>query len=308
MTSISPCFYTHYAAPGSTPSGAWEWGKNWLYASDDMLMLRRWEQLLELDHCSALAMQEGQGGGDDSTSPAGIGRSPDIVQVISWNDYGESHYICPSVLGCQPGSEAWVDGMPHRAFAEMTRWMAGRWRDGKGEVELLYDDAKRRVARGSENGADVEPRAKVWIWYRIHPAGATATGDERGKPGHVDRAVDLFKIVVLLPHQASTAGQSDSFGESEEHSQYVLVLHNGPTSDTAPHAHEHSVRLRSGGATAFTVPFVPGPVGLGIRQKGIDGENAGRLVWQAEGAEIHAEPRTWNYNFWSYSWDVDLWS
>jgi glucan endo-1,3-alpha-glucosidase len=36
----------------------------------------------------------------------------DLVQIISWNDYGESHYIGP-IEGGQPMSQAWVDGNDH---------------------------------------------------------------------------------------------------------------------------------------------------------------------------------------------------
>jgi glucan endo-1,3-alpha-glucosidase len=36
----------------------------------------------------------------------------DIVQVLTWNDYGESHYIGP-IKGDQPDSESWTDGMDH---------------------------------------------------------------------------------------------------------------------------------------------------------------------------------------------------
>lgn len=36
----------------------------------------------------------------------------DIVQIVTWNDYGESHYVGP-IKGAQPNSEAWTSGMDH---------------------------------------------------------------------------------------------------------------------------------------------------------------------------------------------------
>lgn len=36
----------------------------------------------------------------------------DMVEIITWNDYGESHYIGP-IKGAQPMSNAWVDGFDH---------------------------------------------------------------------------------------------------------------------------------------------------------------------------------------------------
>ena len=36
----------------------------------------------------------------------------DLVEIVTWNDFGESHYIGP-IHGAQPNSEAWVDGFDH---------------------------------------------------------------------------------------------------------------------------------------------------------------------------------------------------
>ncbi len=36
----------------------------------------------------------------------------DLIELLTWNDYGESHYIAP-VKGDQPNSQAWVDGFAH---------------------------------------------------------------------------------------------------------------------------------------------------------------------------------------------------
>ncbi|KAF8911650.1 glycosyl hydrolase family 71-domain-containing protein [Gymnopilus junonius] len=76
MAAVSPWFFTHY--------GPDSWNKNWIYRSDDWLFVRRWEQLISMRD------------------------QIDMAQIISWNDYGESHYIGP-VKGAQPNSQAWVD-------------------------------------------------------------------------------------------------------------------------------------------------------------------------------------------------------
>jgi glucan endo-1,3-alpha-glucosidase len=39
----------------------------------------------------------------------------DIVEIITWNDYGESHYIGP-IEGAQPNSQAWVNGFDHQGM------------------------------------------------------------------------------------------------------------------------------------------------------------------------------------------------
>lgn len=94
--------------------------------SDDSLYLRRWSQILDPSF------------------------HHEFVQIISWNDYGESHcmftYIpCASLLpdadvdkarwtdiapisGSQPGSESWTDGMNHDGWLEMTKWFVRRYK------------------------------------------------------------------------------------------------------------------------------------------------------------------------------------
>ena len=60
MAAVSPCFFTHYGT--EPPFG---WNKNFVYASDENLYATRWEDILSF--------------------------KPDMVQIISWNDFGESH-------------------------------------------------------------------------------------------------------------------------------------------------------------------------------------------------------------------------
>jgi hypothetical protein len=55
---VSPWFFTHYNAQ--------TFNKNWLYLSDTLL-IDRWNEILNLQ--------------------------PQLVELITWNDFGESHYI-----------------------------------------------------------------------------------------------------------------------------------------------------------------------------------------------------------------------
>ena len=58
MAPVSPWFYTNL--PG--------YNKNWLWRGDD-LWFHRWQQMISIDH------------------------PPEFIEIISWNDFGESHYI-----------------------------------------------------------------------------------------------------------------------------------------------------------------------------------------------------------------------
>lgn len=60
MANVSPWFFTHYA-PDS-------FNKNWIYRSDT-LFIDRWNEILNLQ--------------------------PQLVELATWNDFGESHYIGP---------------------------------------------------------------------------------------------------------------------------------------------------------------------------------------------------------------------
>ena len=88
MMPVSPWFYTNL--PG--------WGKNWLWRGDD-LWSDRWGQVMDLQ--------------------------PEWVEIISWNDYGESHYIGPIIdkaLGALTYGEApfdYVTGYPHDGWRSL---------------------------------------------------------------------------------------------------------------------------------------------------------------------------------------------
>lgn len=150
MMGVSPLFFTHY---GKT--GRYNFDKNFIYRSDDLLYPSRWREILELapDH------------------------SPEMVQVISWNDYGESHAISPS-MGAEPGSRSWTRYMNHVAFREMTSYFGSRWRDGAPEVS---------------------DEIVIWAWYRIHGKNAKASLDPVPRPENADWAQDLINAVVLVP-------------------------------------------------------------------------------------------------------------
>jgi glucan endo-1,3-alpha-glucosidase len=76
MAGISPTFFTHYPVDGLN--------KNWVYRSENNYA-KRWEQATAVN-------------------------AP-MVQVITWNDYGESHYIGqrPSSVQLEPSGTSWVE-------------------------------------------------------------------------------------------------------------------------------------------------------------------------------------------------------
>ena len=76
--AASPWFFTHYGAEVS-------YSKNWVFPSD-LLWYNRWAEILQL--------------------------GPQYVEIISWNDYGESHYVGPlSSPHSDDGNSKWVNDM-----------------------------------------------------------------------------------------------------------------------------------------------------------------------------------------------------
>ncbi|KAF7297978.1 hypothetical protein HMN09_01018700 [Mycena chlorophos] len=159
MAAVSPWFFTHY--------GVNSWNKNWIYRCDDWLLVRRWEQLLA------------------------IRDSIDIVQVISWNDYGESHYICPTIRGAQPNSQKWVDGFSHAAWARLNGYFARAFRDG------VFPNIERD---------------EIFWWARPHARDAVAPQDEVPRPRNWELTDDKCWIVILATapaHVSMAAGDQD---------------------------------------------------------------------------------------------------
>ncbi|KAH7909032.1 glycoside hydrolase family 71 protein [Hygrophoropsis aurantiaca] len=164
MGAVSPWFFTHYSPQ--------TYDKNWIYLSDDHLYAARWESLIN------------------------IRDQIDIVEIVTWNDYGESHYIGP-VEGAQPNSQAWVDGFDHTGWLNMTSYYAAAFKNGS-YPQITKD--------------------QLIMWSRPHPANATAP-DAVGRPANYQLTQDKLWAVVMATGQctvtlATSSSQSQTFNVS----------------------------------------------------------------------------------------------
>ena len=169
MMPISPWFYTNL--PG--------YEKNWLWKGDS-LWFDRWQQLLALENL------------------------PEFVQIISWNDYGESHYIGPlydKAFEAFTIGEAlynFAEDMPHDGWRTILPFLIDLYKTGYGTVH----------------------QEGVLFWYRRHPVSDCATAGTTGNTATQlqlefepwDVLDDRIYVAALL---ASPAG--------------VLVHNNGKT-------------------------------------------------------------------------------
>lgn len=89
---------------------------------------------------------------------------PEFVEIATWNDYGESHYIGPIVdAGIPTGAASYVDGYSHTAWLET----------------LPYQIAAYKHAYNVANAAPSVDSSKIVYWYRTSPASAGST-DQTG--------------------------------------------------------------------------------------------------------------------------------
>lgn len=87
LAPVSPWFFTHYSSAS--------YSKNWLFPAD-LLWFTRWIELLTL--------------------------GPRFVEIISWNDFGESNYVGPlNTTYVRDESYLWTKDMPHGGWLAVAK-------------------------------------------------------------------------------------------------------------------------------------------------------------------------------------------
>ncbi|CZR50931.1 related to mutanase [Phialocephala subalpina] len=92
MMGVSPWFF--HSASG---------GKDWVWRGDD-LWADRWAETLDVN--------------------------PEFVQIVSWNDFAEAHYIGPIYTDSEiaAGSAIYVDGMPHESWRDFIPYYIAKFK------------------------------------------------------------------------------------------------------------------------------------------------------------------------------------
>ncbi|KAI1174800.1 glycoside hydrolase family 71 protein [Nemania sp. FL0916] len=166
IAPVSPWFFTHFGS--EVP-----YSKNWVFPSDT-LWYDRWNQILAL--------------------------KPQYLEIVTWNDYGESHYIGRLDSGHgDDGSSKWVYGFPHDAFLDMA---------------VPYISAFKA---GSSDVAPYITADKIVYWFRPTLKGINcdstdttmgnadnSTGNYfKGRPNGWETMADDVFVVTLLTQAAS---------------------------------------------------------------------------------------------------------
>ncbi|KAL7420747.1 hypothetical protein Q5752_004699 [Cryptotrichosporon argae] len=167
MAPISPWFFTHF--------GADSYDKNWLFKSET-LWKDRWDQILSM--------------------------SADLqfVEIITWNDYGESSAIGPyDTPHTDDGSSAWAAGLDHTPMMDLMVPYIAAFKAGASEVTVTDD--------------------LLVYWHRPHlkTAECDSTDSAGVKPTGWDYVSDTVFVTTLTSSGGSftaTSGSNAAFSQT----------------------------------------------------------------------------------------------
>jgi Glycosyl hydrolase family 71 len=148
MMPVSPWFYTNLP----------NWGKNWLWRGDD-LWSDRWQDVVRLQ--------------------------PAMVEILTWNDFGEAHYIGPIHEGGIPAGAKYVHGMPHEGWLKF----------------LPHYINAYKSCNSTSLDADEEA---ITYWYKVNPGrsgstgGTTGNNPGQGQPAMAPQLVSQDKVFLSV--------------------------------------------------------------------------------------------------------------
>ncbi|KAJ5734585.1 glycosyl hydrolase family 71-domain-containing protein [Penicillium manginii] len=180
LAPASSWFSTHYGAEVS-------YSKNWIFPSD-LLWYHRWCEILSL--------------------------GPRFVEIITWNDYGESHYVGPlSSPHTDDGASKWAMDMPHNGWLEMAKPFITAFKAGEPTADKYVNEEK------------------LIYWYRPTPKSlncdstdTTTTGNPnnssgnffRGRPNGWETMEDSIFVVTMLKSPAKLSVTSGNNSQDFE--------------------------------------------------------------------------------------------
>lgn len=147
MAAISPWIFKRFDA-----------NDNWSQAQDDAIFIDRWQHLLQL--------------------------KPDFIEVVTWNDWGESSYVGPADTADLCPSCYW-DTLDHSAFLKMTSVFIKAYKAGQSSVMVDPSDED------------------VFFFYRLQPASKLGIYDTLPLPLDAEYLKDDIFIVSFLASEAN---------------------------------------------------------------------------------------------------------
>lgn len=154
-----------------------QYNKNW-YSSSDSLWFDRWQQAIELQ--------------------------PDFIEIITWNDYGESSYINePSSAQVVQGAEKYVDGFDHSALRFVLPYFISAYK------------------AGGIGGAGLDTEGAI-AWYRTSAKNVCGDGGTVwGQGGSESATLGTEDVVSIIALAGSAPKVTVDIGGSSETAELV---------------------------------------------------------------------------------------
>ncbi|KAJ5489784.1 hypothetical protein N7539_004674 [Penicillium diatomitis] len=171
VAPASPWFFTHFGP--EVP-----YSKNWVFPSD-LLWYRRWNEILSM--------------------------KPRFVEIVTWNDYGESHYIGPlRSPHTDDGASKWINDMPHEGWLELSKPFIAAFKDGASSVNrYITDDTLIYWYRPTPRDVNCDATDTCMV-----PANNASGNYFLGRPNGWETMSDSVFVVTLLTAPASIAVDS----------------------------------------------------------------------------------------------------
>ncbi|KAJ5873669.1 uncharacterized protein N7473_013228 [Penicillium subrubescens] len=204
IAPVSPWFFTHFGS--EVP-----YSKNWVFPGD-LLWYDRWKRILAM--------------------------GPRFIEIVTWNDYGESHYIGPlSSSHADDGASKWVNDMPHDGWMDMAKPFIAAYKDGATSVDSYITE-------------DL-----LVYWYRPAPRGVNC---------------DMTDTCMIPANNGSGNyfyGRPDGW-ETMEDAIFIVTTLTEPATVTVNTGGNVHVFDAPAGASAFTVPMGAGSQAFSISRNG----------------------------------------
>ncbi|OBT59519.1 hypothetical protein VE04_00563 [Pseudogymnoascus sp. 24MN13] len=161
IAPVSAWFSTHFGPEVS-------YSKNWIFPSD-LLWFNRWNEVLTL--------------------------GSRFLEIITWNDYGESHYIGPlKSLHYDDGNSKWVNDMPHNGWLDMAKPFIAAYHAGAESVDsYITTDQLIYWYRPTLRGLNCDATDTTMV-----PASNSSGNYFEGRPDGWEDMQDSVFVVSLL--------------------------------------------------------------------------------------------------------------
>lgn len=197
---MSAWFSTHYGLEVS-------YSKNWVFPSN-LLWYDRWTSIIS------------------QPSP------PQYIEILTWNDYGESHYIGPlSSPHSDDGNSKWTNDMPHDGWLEMAKPYIAAFKAGQQSISVTEDKLIYwyRPATKMGNCDSTDTCNKAW------PRSSSPNPNYFvGRPNGADTMEDQIFVVALLTDAGTvtitSGGNTQQFQAKKGANAFTLALGTGKQS------------------------------------------------------------------------------